>query len=287
MPEPCTPSSGLGMNVACRPWDGGDLAHDQPERHHAVGHRQRVGVAQVDLLLARRVLVEAVLDRDAHRLERADRLLAQRPGDVVRREVEEAALVERLRAAGRARAARSRRTRCPGRRRTSGPGRAAARTWRRSTWRGSPSNGVPSRLWMSQNTRASGTFGSPHGSTSNVSGSGIARTSDSWIREKPSIDEPSNVIPSSSAFSSSAGLMAKLFRLPRMSVNQRRIRRTPRSSTLRRTYSRCWSSISFTPPVWSMDRTGRARAPTGEGTGRRLPGATSAWRSRSCRRSAG
>ena len=88
---------------------------------------------------------------------------------------------------------------------------------------------------MSQNTRASGALGSPHGRSSNVSGSGIARTSVSWIREKPSIDEPSKVIPSSSAFSSSAGLIAKLFRLPRMSVNHRRISRTPRSSTVRRT----------------------------------------------------
>ena len=52
-----------------------------------------------------------------------------------------------------------------------GRGRPAA--WRRSTWRGSPWNGVPSRLWMSQNTRASVAFGSPHGSTSNVFGSGI------------------------------------------------------------------------------------------------------------------
>ena len=75
----------------------GDLADDEAERHHAVGHRQRVGVAQVDLLLARSVLVEAVLDRDAHRLERADRLLAQRPGDVVGGQVEEAGVVERLR----------------------------------------------------------------------------------------------------------------------------------------------------------------------------------------------
>ena len=92
---------------------------------------------------------------------------------------------------------------------------------------------------MSQNTRASGVLVSPHGNTSKVSGSGIANTSASWIRENPSIDEPSNVIPSSRAFSSSAGLIAKLFRLPRMSVNHRRIRRTPRSSTLRSTYSRC------------------------------------------------
>ena len=88
---------------------------------------------------------------------------------------------------------------------------------------------------MSQNTRASVAFGSPHGSTSNVFGSGIASTSLSWMRLKPSIDEPSNVMPSSSAFSSSAGLMAKLFRLPSTSVNHRRISRTPRSSTVCRT----------------------------------------------------
>ncbi len=49
---------------------------------------------------------------------------------------------------------------------------------------------------MSQKMRASGALGSPHGSTSNVLGSGIASTSASWMREKPSIDEPSNVIPS-------------------------------------------------------------------------------------------
>ena len=64
--------------------------------------------------------------------------------------------------------------------------------------------------------------GSPHGSTSNVFGSGIASTSLSWMRLNPSIDEPSNVIPSSSAFSSSAGLIAKLFRLPSTSVNHSR-----------------------------------------------------------------
>ena len=88
---------------------------------------------------------------------------------------------------------------------------------------------------MSQNTRASVERWSLHGRTSNVFGSGKARTSLSWMRLKPSIDDPSNVIPSSSAFSSSAGLMAKLFRLPRTSVNHRRMRRTPRSSTVRST----------------------------------------------------
>ena len=88
---------------------------------------------------------------------------------------------------------------------------------------------------MSQNTRASTAFGSPQGSTSNVLGSGMASTSASWMRLKPSIAEPSKVIPSSSAFSSSAGLIAKLFRLPSTSVNHSRISRTPRSSTVRST----------------------------------------------------
>ena len=64
-------------------------------------------------------------------------------------------------------------------------------------------------------------------------GSGTASTSLSCTRLKPSIDEPSKDMPSSSAFSSSTGLMAKLFSWPSTSVNQRRTRRTPRSSTVR------------------------------------------------------
>ena len=66
-------------------------------------------------------------------------------------------------------------------------------------------------------------------------GVGRARTSLSCTREKPSIAEPSNVMPSSSAFSSSTGLMAKLLSWPSTSVNHSRTRRTPRSSTERRT----------------------------------------------------
>ncbi len=53
-------------------------------------------MAQVDLLLARAVLVERVLDGDAELLEVADRLLAQVAGGVERAEVEEAVVVERL-----------------------------------------------------------------------------------------------------------------------------------------------------------------------------------------------
>jgi hypothetical protein len=77
-----------------------------------------------------------------------------------------------------------------------------------------------------------------HGITWNVTGSGIATMSDSSIALKPVIDEPSNPIPSSSASSSSLGVIAKLFRWPSMSVNQRRMNSTPssrtRSSTRRR-----------------------------------------------------
>ena len=75
---------------------GGDLLDDDAERHHVVGHRERVRVAEVDLVLARPELVEAVLDRDAHRLERDDRLPAQLAHHVELGEVEEAGVVERL-----------------------------------------------------------------------------------------------------------------------------------------------------------------------------------------------
>ena len=96
IPEPNAPSMGFGMKVAYTPRSGGDLLHDQAERHHVVGHRERVGVAEVDLVLARAELVEAVLDRDAHRLERDDGLPPQLAHHVELGEVEEAGVVERL-----------------------------------------------------------------------------------------------------------------------------------------------------------------------------------------------
>ena len=69
----------------------------------------------------------------------------------------------------------------------------------------------------------------------NVRGSGLARTSLSCTRLKPSMAEPSNVMPSSRAFSSSAGVMANAFGTPRTSVNQSWMKRMPRSSTVRST----------------------------------------------------
>jgi hypothetical protein len=47
--------------------------------------------------------------------------------------------------------------------------------------------------------------------------------SDSSIALKPVIDDPSKPIPSSSAPASSSRVIAKLFRCPSRSVNQRRM----------------------------------------------------------------
>ena len=61
--------------------------------------------------------------------------------------------------------------------------------------------------------------------------------SDSWIRLNPSIDEPSNPMPSANAPSSSCDVIVNDFRNPRTSVNHSRMNRIPRSSIVRRTYS--------------------------------------------------
>jgi len=73
-----------------------DFLHHQAERHDVVGGGQRVGVAQVDLLLAGGDLVMAVLDRDAHRLEHGDAGAAEVVGDAVRGVVVVAARVDRF-----------------------------------------------------------------------------------------------------------------------------------------------------------------------------------------------
>ena len=53
-----------------------DGPHDEAEAGQVVGHRQRLGVAQVDLMLADGDLVMAGFDDDAELLERLDHLLA-------------------------------------------------------------------------------------------------------------------------------------------------------------------------------------------------------------------
>ena len=101
MPLPGWSVNGLGMKVACTPCDERDLLDHVPEGHDVVGGGQRVGVAQVDLLLAGRDLVVAELDRDADPLQREHGLAAEVAGDRVRGVVEVAAGVDRHRRARR------------------------------------------------------------------------------------------------------------------------------------------------------------------------------------------
>jgi hypothetical protein len=73
----------------------GDLLHDQANGHHGVCHRQRVGVAQVDLVLARGILVLRVLDRNPHVLECEHGSLPEVRGEVGDSELEVRPPVER------------------------------------------------------------------------------------------------------------------------------------------------------------------------------------------------
>ncbi len=98
---------------------------------------------------------------------------------------------------------------------------------------------------MSQIMRA--TFVSPFGMSWNVTGSGIATMSISSIRLKPVTDEPSKPMPSSSASSSSAGVIEKLFRCPSRSVNHRWMNRTFSSSTRFSTSLRAAGSLVALP----------------------------------------
>ncbi len=100
-------------------------------------------------------------------------------------------------------------------------------------------------------------------------GSGRASMSDSWTREKPSMEDPSKSMPSSKAVSSSAGVMANDFRNPSTSVNQRRMKRMPRSSTVRSTYSSCFAIGSLDLPGCHGKAPGAVRASSEPG---RIPG---------------
>ena len=97
----------------------------------------------------------------------------------------------------------------------------------RATW------ALPSAWWWSAATDPCPC----QGRSWKVLASGRASTSLSWTRLKPSMADPSKVMPSSRAFSSSAGVMEKVLGVPRTSVNQSWTNRIPRSSTVRRTYS--------------------------------------------------
>ena len=71
-----------------------DLFDDVAERHHVVGHRQRIREAQIDLLLSGRAFVVAELHRDPHELQGVDRMPTE-VGGGVHRLVEVAGVVGR------------------------------------------------------------------------------------------------------------------------------------------------------------------------------------------------
>ena len=181
-------------------------------------------MAQVDLVLARAVLVERVLDRDAHRLERLDGALAQVAGDVGGGEVEVGAVVEDLQ-------------RLRGIALLEVEELHLGRHVEREAPLAGPVEVAPQHLAgvalerravevddVAEHPGVGGRRDRPTGSSSKLLGSGRASTSLSCTREKPSMDEPSKVMPSSRAFSSSAGVMAKDFSWPRTSVNQSRMK---------------------------------------------------------------
>src|SRR3954464_516462 len=80
-------------------------------------------------------------------------------------------------------------------------------------------------------------------------GSGIDIIPDSSLPLKPVIEEPSKPMPFSNASSSSAELMLNDLSCPRMSVNQRRMKRSWCSSTIALTSStvRGWSVMGRDP----------------------------------------
>ena len=84
---------------------------------------------------------------------------------------------------------------------------------------------------------ATGASWARQGTKAKVLISGLAIMSLSSIRAKPSMEEPSKPMPSNPV-SSSDGVMAKLFRTPRTSVNQNWMKLTFFSrTTLSRSYS--------------------------------------------------
>ena len=72
------------------------LTDDDTEGHDVVGHRQRVGIAQVDLVLAGGPLVVTELHRDAHLLQHGDRVTPEIRACPQGRVIEVTTVVQRL-----------------------------------------------------------------------------------------------------------------------------------------------------------------------------------------------
>src|SRR5215217_8194732 len=127
---------------------------------------------------------------------------------------------------------------------------------------------------MSANIRATPPPSSSgrHGSSRNVLGSGMAIMSDSSIALKPVIEEPSKPMPASNAPSRSWELIENDLSWPRMSVNQRRMNRTPVSRTWARTSSAVvgCSSVSAMK-ARTLQPAQRPRAQLAQGRGQLAP----------------
>ena len=67
----------LGHERRVHAVNAGDFLHDQLMRHDGIGHRERVGVAQVDLVLRGAAFVMGVFDGNPHLLERKHRVAAK------------------------------------------------------------------------------------------------------------------------------------------------------------------------------------------------------------------
>ena len=78
IPEPLIPWIGLGMNVAYRPCCWAIALSVELEGDRVVGGLERVGVLEVDLVLARGDLVVGRLDADPERLEGVDHVVPDR-----------------------------------------------------------------------------------------------------------------------------------------------------------------------------------------------------------------
>ena len=97
MPLPFCPKIGFGMNDATQPELLRDVLHDEAERRDVVGGLERVGIAEIDLVLAVRDLVVRRLHLEAHLLEHVHHRAARIFAEVRGREIEVAADVVRLR----------------------------------------------------------------------------------------------------------------------------------------------------------------------------------------------
>ena len=96
---------------------------------------------------------------------------------------------------------------------------------------------------ISQKTLATASLLGRQGSTWKVEGSGMATISDSSARVRPSTEAPSKLAPFRNTPSSSSTVMANPFRVPKISVNQRRMNLTSLSRADSKTYFMASSSM--------------------------------------------